>query len=243
MLDEISPFMIPSKQLTETVADTDEALGASGVFTGDIIRSEGYDTLRVLVESNVTGTLNITERCTCAGPDADSPVPDGVRTTSVETTFDATTGRWFIARQIPISGKFIRVSYTNGANAQDFFHLCAYLLPIGSGGGAGGGGGSGSGSGPGDTIVTKADVVVPAGVETPVLFAADIPAGTRRVTIRNVGSNPIRLKATGEGGGASRGAPLNTNDTISIGGQDGAIATLDGFSTLGTTLAFFFERD
>lgn len=99
-----------------------------------------------------------------------------------------------------------------------------------------------SSGGVGTAIVTKADLVVGAASETPILVAADIPVGSLRVTVVNVGANPIRIKGAGEAGGVTRGLPLLANQAMSI-GTGGALAALDGFSTLGTTLAFFFERD
>lgn len=93
----------------------------------------------------------------------------------------------------------------------------------------------------GNNIVTKVDVVVGAAAETAVLLAADIPPGTKRVTITNVGANACRIKGAGEGGGASRGQPLVAQQSMSI-GTGGSVAALDCFSTVGTTLSFFFER-
>ncbi len=100
----------------------------------------------------------------------------------------------------------------------------------------------------GTRIVTKVDQVVAPAVETAVLLAADIPPGAKRVTITNAGAEACRMKEAGGGGGIARGlplAPIPTGGTVGQAmtiGTGGSLDLLDCFSTLGTTLAFFFER-
>lgn len=239
-------FVSQTQQSTEEVYESTALLAASATEESAVIESEGYGALLIFAISDTSFRIDFLERCTCDDEDDEEPMPDEARTSSVTSTLDSTTGRQFIATTFTIHGKFVQLRRTNlGGTTQTLSRTCAYLLPVapGSGGGGGGSGGTGSESGPGLTIVTKADLTIPAGVETAALLAADIPTGTRRVTIKNVGANSVRLKETGAGGGASRGMELDADDTISIGTDGGAIATLDAFSTSGTTLAFFFERD
>lgn len=235
--------MTATQQLTETVQDNHTPLTANSRLTGSIFVSEGFGAVNILAFSNVPGTVEVIERVTCDAPSPTVPVVDGVRTQTITTTFDASTGRWFVATIVPITGRAIHVDFVNGAFGQAFFQMAAYLLPISAGGCSGGGGGTGDTGGPGATIATKSDVVVAAAIEQPVLFATDIPAGSKRVTIKNVGSNSARLKDAGAGGGASRGLQLNASESMSFGTSLGSLAPLDAFSTLGTTLAFFFERE
>ncbi len=95
----------------------------------------------------------------------------------------------------------------------------------------------------GTAIATKVDLAIAAVTETAILLGGDIPAGTKRVTIVNIGADTARIKATAEGGGIARGLQLLANQAMSIDAEGGALATLDAFSTLGTTFAFFFERE
>lgn len=89
-------------------------------------------------------------------------------------------------------------------------------------------------------VTTKADVVVAPATETQIVFAADIPPGTKRMTIINIGANPARLKGRAEGGG-NRGAPVAANQPWSFDVVEGVVTEVDAFSTLGTTFAFIFE--
>lgn len=243
-LEQAYPFAAATQQLVEELLDSVALLAASGQEESEVFESGGYDTLRVFGISDQTFRIDVIERCTCENDEGQ--MPDGARTTQLTSTLDGSTGRQYIAETVTVAGKFIQIRRTNtGASTETLHRLCAYLLPIGSAGtgAAAGGGGTGSAGGPGNTIATKADLVVPAAVESAVLTALDIPAGTKRVTIQNVGANTVRIKSNGEGGGAGRGLQLLANDTMSIGTSLGSVDELDAFSTLGTTLSFFFERE
>lgn len=237
-----SNFGIPTQQLTELVIENHDALAANAQLDSEIVQSEGYGALHIIVISNVPGTVLVEERATCGAPDAEDPQPDGVVTQRVSTVFDTETGRWFVATVIPIAGAALLVSYVNGAFNQSYFQIKAYLLPV-SGGACSGGGGSGDAGGPGTVIATKADQTVAAAVETNVISGSDIPAGSMRVTLKNVGSNSVRIKPAGFGGGATAGMELAAGEAMSVGTSLGALAPLDAYSTTGTTLCFLFERE
>lgn len=238
------PFGIQTRQLTETVIDSTVRLASNAQEDSDSIVSEGFNALYVFGISDTTFRIDVIERCTCSDQDDEELEPDGARTQTTSSNLDGTTSRQVVSKIFQITGKYVIVRRVNtGASAQTLSRFCAYLVPISPLEGGGGGGGSGSAGGPGDTVDTKADINVPAATETVVVNAADIPVGTRRITIQNVGANPARIKANAEGGGMARGPLLNVNSSISIGGVGGAISAMDAFSTLGTTIAILFERD
>lgn len=222
-----------TEQLVRTTLDDAPATGAPASVSR-VREVAGYGAVELFLRTDVESRITVEESCSGDGPWAEvarfdtTLAPDGVQ---------------FICRRVEPCGTHMRILQRNldvvDASAYDF---CATGLPVGGATGAGGGGGGGSNV-PGKTIVTKPDVAVPAAVETPVLFLADIPPGSRRVSIRNTGADAVRIKGSGEGGGATRGQELSPDQTMSIGTGGGALAPLDAFSPLGTTLGFFFERD
>ena len=246
MFDDGNPFAITTQQAVEEVLESTELLAASASEESPVIRSQGFDVLLVFGWADQAFQIDILERCISDDDEDTETQPDEVRTAVAVSSIDATTGRQFIAQRFDIHGKFVQIRRTNSSTttAMTQSRLCAYLLPIGVAGAAGGGGGSGSPDGPGDTIASKADVVIPAATVANILNAPDIPAGTRTVTITNTGANPVRVREKGAGGGASRGQLLqDTGNAMTIGGSDGAIAELEAFSTLGSSVGFLFERD
>lgn len=252
-------YSVPSRQDTDIILDrtTPVARGETRVSEG--FRVDGQSVLRIMGRGTGVGAINgdmeirVQEAQVCQGLDqtdvepTDADYREVARFRSIEEftgTEPTDPAIQYISTKYSPNASFVRFVEVGPVTATA---LTAYTMrviaqPIGCCDPAGWAG-RGSPIGPGEAIATKADLVIGAGVETGALLAADIPAGTRRVTITNVGSNPVRLKGAGEGGGAGRGAPLNQNDTISIGTRGGALDLLDAFSTLGTTLAFLFERD
>lgn len=233
------PFGSVTQQLTELIAESHTPLGASGQFTSSIFTTDGFQTVNILVLTNVSGNLHITERVTCDAPSPSVPVVDGIQVRNIATTFDPSTGRWFVSVVVPVTARAMQIRFLNGINPQAFFQLSAYLLPI-NGACCAPGGGTGDTGGPGQCNVTKTDIVVPAGLETPILTAADIPLGIKEVIIKNVGANTIRVGPPGQVG-AAIGIPLLLGEAMAI-GDYGSIAPLNGFSTLGTTVGFFFQE-
>ncbi len=219
------------RQQADTLLTNNTPLGAGASLEPDPRLVQGYAAVLIYILADTPVTAVIRQAC----------IADGEYEQVFAFTSQLVGTRQVLAERFAPTGPFIEVEITNTGGAQTLFNFCLIGLPVGPVPDSNNG--TGSPGGPGNTIVTKADLVIPAATNTPALLAADIPVGTRRVSIINVGANPVRLKAPGEGGGATRGGPLVANQSITIGDLGGSIAPLDAFSTLGTTLAFFFERN
>ncbi len=225
-------FSALGRQQSDELLTRTDALTAGQTVTFNVRRVSGYGAMEVYARGSTAMEVRVAQSCQSGGP-----------FTNVFTFRSTPVGSFHVlSERFATTAPFIEVELEElDVVLQTALQFCLTGLPVGSVPDSNNG--LGSPGGPGNTIVTKADLVIAAATNTAALLAADIPVGTRRVTITNVGANPVRLKATGEGGGATRGVLLSANQAITIGDLGGSIATLDAFSTLGTTLAFFFERN
>jgi hypothetical protein len=98
------------------------ALGIGGVFTGEIIPTAGWNTISVVVKSNVNGASMGIAIAFFADSLGTRPL-----ITRLFTYGSAPSGAFF---QIPCNpqGPYVRVTYTNGAVAQTSFELVTLLL-------------------------------------------------------------------------------------------------------------------
>lgn len=244
-----SLYGIQSRQDTNTLLSETTPVARGVTRTSAAFQTAGHSVLRIMGKATGVGIadgdfeIRIEESQVCPEDPTDPNQEDFREVARFISKEDADNNQYISTKYSPNAGfvRFVEVGPA-GAVVLAAYNMTVIAQPIGCCD-PGMWAGTGSPFGPGARVATRADLAVPAGVNANILVAADIPRGTRRVTIKNVGANPIRMKGTGEGGGAGRGPELIANETFSFGTRDGAMNTLDGFSAAGTTLAYFFERD
>jgi hypothetical protein len=97
--------------LSEIIVSTTTALGIGGAFTSPRFDADGYDEIAISLYSNVAGSLAVQQS------------NDGTNYDTIKTV--AYTAAATSAICVPITAKYGRLVYTNGAVAQTSFRLYA----------------------------------------------------------------------------------------------------------------------
>ena len=230
------PYVVPSRQDTDELVSRNTPPTRGTDRISDPFTVDGHSIVRLSAMSDQPFEVEVEVTETCQQTNI-------FRRPLIFRSIPDLNGNQFINVPFAVAAPQLRiVESVVGLVQPIFYQLKLIAQPIGCCD-PGAFAGIGSPVGPGQRVRTKADLVVPAATETDIIVAADIPPGTRGITIVNVGSNPIRIHATGEGPGLVGPEVLGNGGVITFQGRYSAIDLLSAFSTLGTTLAFLFLRD